>query len=64
LKELVIIIDEMFDRAYHQGRAELNAGLASAVRRFGASMTKAFEVLNRIDYDAPWLHQRRKGRHA
>lgn len=58
------MIDQMFDRAYQQGRAELNASLATAVRRMGTAIVNAFEVLNRIEYDAPWLSQRRKGRHA
>ena len=58
------MIDQMFDRAYQQGRAELNASLTGAFRRIGKAVTNAFEVLNRIEYDAPWLRQRRKGRHA
>jgi hypothetical protein len=61
---MVTMIDQMFDRAYQQGRAEMNATLANAVRRMGTAIVHAFEVLNRIEYDAPWLRQRRKGRHA
>ena len=57
------MIDQMFDRAYQQGRAEMNASLLNAARRMGTAIVNAFEVLNRIEYDAPWL-QRRKGRHA
>jgi hypothetical protein len=58
------MIDQMFDRAYQQGRTELNASLTVAFRRAGTAIANAFEVLNRIEYDAPWLRQRRKGRHA
>ena len=58
------MIDQMFDRAYQQGRTELNSTLTVAVRRAGTAIANAFEVLNRIEYDAPWLRQRRKGRHA
>jgi hypothetical protein len=60
---MVTMIDQMFDRAYQQGRAEMNASLLNAARRMGTAIVTAFEVLNRIEYDAPWL-QRRKGRHA
>ena len=58
------MIDQMFDRAYQQGRAEMNASLANVARRMGTAIVNAFEVLNRIEYEAPWLRQRRKGRHA
>jgi hypothetical protein len=61
---MVTMIDQMFDRAYQQGRAEMNASLANAALRVGTAIVNAFEVLNRIEYDAPWLRQRRKGRHA
>lgn len=58
------MIDEMFDRTYQHGRAELNSSLAIAVRRIRTAVFNAFEVLNRIEYDAPWLRRARKGRHA
>jgi hypothetical protein len=61
---MVTMIDQMFDRAYQQGRAEMNATLTIAVRRAGTAIANAFRVLNRIEYDAPWLHRTRKGRHA
>jgi hypothetical protein len=61
---MVTMIDQMFDRAYQQGRAEMNATLANSARRMVTAIVNAFEVLNRIEYDAPWLRQRRKGRHA
>ena len=44
------MIDQMFDRAYQQARAEMNSGLGL--------------IFNRIEYDAPWLNRQRKGRHA
>ena len=58
------MIDQMFDRAYQQGRAELNSTLTAAFRRTGTAIANAFKVLNRIEYDAPWLRPSRKGRHA
>lgn len=58
------MIDEIFDRSYQAGRKELNATIGSAFRKIGESVTNAFEVLNRIEYNAPWLERRKTRRHA
>ena len=58
------MIDEIFDRSYEAGRADLNAGLDAAFRRIGNGIDNAFRVLNRIEYQAPWLQRRRKARRA
>jgi hypothetical protein len=49
------MIDEIFDRAYREGRAELNASLTGAFHGFAAGVRDAFVVLNRIEYRAPWI---------
>ncbi len=54
------MIDEIFDRTYQSGRGELNAGLDRLVKRAVGAAGNAFRVLNRIQYDAPWLEPRRK----
>ena len=56
------MIDQMFDRAYQQGRSELNAGLALIINRVGKAMLNAFQVLNRIEYSAPWAPKARRAR--
>ena len=58
------MIDEVFDRSYQAGRGELNAAIGSAIRTIGKSITNAFEVLNRIEYNAPWLERNRTRRQA
>lgn len=58
------MIDEIFDRTYQAGRTELNAGLGLLLREIGTAATNAFHVLNRIEYDAPWLARRRRRRSA
>ena len=58
------MIDQMFDRAYQQGRSDLNDGLGLLFSRVGKTFGSAFEVLNRIEYDAPWLARRRKAKRA
>jgi hypothetical protein len=48
------MIDEIFDRQYQGGRAELNAGIDRAVANVGRSILTSFETLQRIQFDAPW----------
>ena len=48
------MIDEHFDRQYQAGREALNASLAHALSRFGQAIGKAFQILNKIEYRAPW----------
>ena len=58
------MIDEIFDRTYQSGRTELNRGLDRLFGRIGASAGNAFRVLNRIEFDAPWVERRRRTRRA
>ena len=51
---MITMIDEIFDRSYQHGRAELNAAIGGALARFGHAVGEAFAVLNRIEYSAPW----------
>ena len=59
---MVILIDEIFDRNYQQGRAALNAALASGLKQLSQSVGEAFLALNRIEYSAPWTAPRGRGR--
>ena len=54
------MIDEIFDRQYRTGRTELNMTLLDVARHLGKSVTDAFEVLNRIEYSAPWAARSRR----
>lgn len=58
------MIDEIFDRTYQTGRADLNAGVGLVFREVATAATNAFQVLNRIEYEAPWLARRRRRRSA
>ena len=51
---MVTMVDEIFDRHYQAGRKELNASIAAALGRLGHAITNAFEVLVKIEYQAPW----------
>ena len=51
---MVTMIDEIYDRQYARGRADLNAAILAAFKRAGSAIDNAFGVLNRIEYQAPW----------
>ena len=56
------MVDEIFDRHYQAGRNELNKSLASAFGRLGHAVNNAFEVLVKIEYQAPWAVKPRRAR--
>jgi hypothetical protein len=51
------MMDEMFDRTYQAGRADLNAGIDRAVSKFGRTLGDSLQVLHRIEWSAPWQRQ-------
>ena len=59
---MVTMIDEIFDRQYQAGREKLNESIAGAFARFGKAFGNAFEVLNKIEYQAPWAAKRKRAR--
>ena len=54
------MMDEIYDRTYQAGRADLNAGLDRLFKRTVRSVDNAFQVIHRIEFDAPWS-KRTKG---
>jgi hypothetical protein len=48
------MVDEIVDRAYQAGRADLNAGLDRAFGRLGGTLARSLQVLHRIEWSAPW----------
>jgi hypothetical protein len=59
---MVTMVDEIYDRHYREARAELNGAITGALARFGRAVGNAFEVLNRIEYSAPWAAKARRAR--
>jgi hypothetical protein len=59
---MVTMVDEIFDRHYREGRAELNSSIDRALKRLSNAITNVFNVLQRIEYDAPWAPSRRRAR--
>lgn len=54
---MVTMVDEIFDRTYQNGRAELNAGIARGFAKLGSMLSESFAVLHRIEWSAPWHRQ-------
>ena len=55
------MVDEMLDRAYQQGRAELNAGIARSLAQLASTVSDGLKALHRFEWSAPWKHQPSKG---
>jgi hypothetical protein len=51
---MLTMIDEMFDRDYQHGRAELNAGIDRATVRVTRFLGDTWKALHRIEWSAPW----------
>jgi hypothetical protein len=56
--------DEIFDRQYQAGRADLNAGIDRAVAGIGRELGKSLKVLHRIEWSAPWARPASKNERA
>ena len=58
------MMDEIFDRNYQQGRAELNAGIDRAIATVTRELGKSFSALHRIEWSAPWAAPQPRARKA
>ena len=54
------MMDEIFDRTYQHGRAELNAGFERAIAKTGRVLGETFTALHRLQWSAPWNTPRPK----
>jgi hypothetical protein len=59
---MITMVDEIYDRHYQEGRAQLNDAIGGAVARLGKAVGNAFNVLNRIEYSAPWAAKAKRAR--
>jgi hypothetical protein len=58
------MMDEIFDRSYQAGRADINAGLDRAFARISRALGESFRAMHRIQWSAPWTHNPRDVGHA
>lgn len=59
---MVTMVDEIFDREYAASRKELNAAISNAFDSFRQTVSNAFEVLVKIEYDEPWTAKSKRVR--
>ena len=50
--------DEIYDRDYQAGRAELHDGIDRGVLRVGRVLAATFDTLHAIQWAAPWREPR------
>jgi hypothetical protein len=53
------VVDEMFDRAYSEARAELNAGIQRALAQLARTVGDGLQALHRFEWSAPWSPTRK-----
>jgi len=59
---MVTMVDEIYDRHYQAGRAELNAALSRGFSQIGRLIGDSFKVLHRIEWSAPWEPKAKRAR--
>jgi len=48
------MVDEIYDRGYLAGRAELHAGIDALVRKVRNALLPALLAIHHFEWDAPW----------
>ena len=48
------MVDEIFDRGYQAGRAELHAGIDALVGKVRDAIAPALSAIYHFEWDAPW----------
>ena len=51
---MITMIDEIYDRSFQAGRADLNRGVEAIVARIRSAVSPVMASLHRIEWDAPW----------
>ena len=54
--------DEIYDREYQAGRAELHDGIDRAILRIGRFIGGTFDAIHTIQFAAPWRQPPRRQR--
>ena len=48
------MIDEIYDRGYQAGRADLHAGIDRLVHKIGNAIGPGLAAIHHFEWDAPW----------
>ncbi len=60
---MVTMVDEIFDRQYQSSRKQLHASMSNALDHLSQTISSAFEVLVKIEYEAPWTAKSKRVRY-
>jgi hypothetical protein len=56
---MITMVDEIYDRGYQAGRAQLHDGIDALVRKVRDALAPALTALHLLEWDAPWTSQAR-----
>lgn len=56
---MITMIDEIYDRGYQAGRADLHAGIDRLVRKIGKAIGPGLAAIHHFEWDAPWQAEAR-----
>ncbi len=51
---MITMVDEIYDRGYQAGRAELHDGIDALIRKVRDALATALAAIYHIEWDAPW----------
>ena len=54
---MITMMDEIYDRGYQAGRAELHDGIDALIRKIRRAITPALSAIHHFEWDAPWPSQ-------
>lgn len=55
---MVTMVDEIFDRMYQEGRAELNEGIGRFFGSIVGELDKSLKAIHDIEWSAPWANKK------
>lgn len=58
------MVDEIFDRAYQDGRADLNRGIEQLFGSIAREIGNSFQVLHDVQWSAPWTTKAKASKDA
>ena len=53
------MMDQIYDRGYQAGRADLHAGIDRLVRKIGNAIVPGLAAIHHFEWDAPWQTEAR-----
>jgi hypothetical protein len=56
---MITMIDEIFDRQYQSGRAQLNAGFDRLFGSIRRELGKSMAAVHRFEWSAPWARSKK-----